>query len=144
MKKYFLYPQPPISEKFTFLVDDINENKTFGITTDFDKIEYNLKLIGKDFNQDLEIGINFMEKGITAVIDVGRYISVVGIKKDKSEGKIYFFDSTTKFTRNELIGQIEYLFSKTIAKKFIDIYDLMKDESTPFIDNVELLLAEES
>ena len=144
MKKYFLIPQPPVADKLTFLVDDLNENRTFGVTTDLDKIEYNLKLMGDDFNQDLEIGINFLEKGITEVIDLGRYIAVVGVKKDKTEGKIHFFDSTANFTRAELVAQMELLFSKNIAKKFINIYDIMVSESSPNFDNVELLVPLES
>ena len=144
MKKYFLVPQPPVADKLTFLVDDLNETRTFGVTTDLDKIEYNLKLMGDDFNQDLEIGINFLEKGITEVINLGRYIAVVGVKKDKTEGKIHFFDSTANFTRAELIAQMELLFSKNIAKKFINIYDIMVSESSPNFDNVELLVPLES
>jgi len=144
MKKYFLIPQPPVADKLTFLVDDLNETRTFGVTTDLDKIEYNLKLMGDDFNQDLEIGMNFLEKGITDVIDLGRYIAVVGIKKDKTEGKMHFFDSTADFTRKELIAQMELLFTKNIAKKFINIYDIMVSESSPNFDNVELLVPLES
>lgn len=144
MKKHFLIPQPPTSEKLTFLVDDLNETRTVGIATDLDKIEYNLKLIGDDFNQDLEIGINFLEKGITDVVDLGRYISVVAIKKDQTEGKMYFFDSTVDFSRDELIEQMEMLFNESIAKKFITIYDLMVLESSPSFDNVELLIPLES
>ena len=144
MKKHFLIPQPPIAEKLTFLVDDLNETRTVGIATDLDKIEYNLKLIGDDFNQDLEIGINFLEKGITDVVDLGRYISVVAIKKDQTEGKMYFFDSTVDFSRDELIEQMEMLFNESIANKFISIYDLMVSESSPSFDNVELLIPLES
>ncbi|NCQ11973.1 MAG: hypothetical protein GW809_07515 [Bacteroidetes bacterium] len=144
MKKYFLVPQPPLSNKLTFLVDDLNETRTVGIATDLDKIEYNLKLIGDDFNQDLEIGINFLEKGITDVVDLGRFISVVAIKKDRTKGKMYFFDSNINFSREELIEQMEMLFDENIAKKFITIYDLMVLESSPSFDNVELLIPLES
>ena len=144
MKKYFLIPQPPIAEKLTFLVDELSEPRTLGVTTDLDKIEYNLKLMGEDFNQDLEIGMNFLEKGITDVIDLGRYIAVVEIKKDKTEGRIHFFDSTANVTREEMIMQLDLLFTKNIVKKFIVIYDLMMSESSPNFDNVELLVPLES
>ena len=144
MKKYFLIPQPPISDKLTFLVDELTENRTFGVTNNLDKIEYNLKLMGEDFNQDIEIGLNFLEKGITEVIDLGRYIAVVGIKKDKTEGRIHFFDSNADFTREELIEQIELLFTENIAEKFINIYDIMVSESSQNFDNVELLVPLES
>ena len=144
MKKYLLIPQPPVSEKLTFLVDDINENRTLAKTTDLDKIEYNLNLIGEDFIQDLEIENSFLETGIRKVIDLGRYIAIVGIKKDKTEGEIVFFDSTTKFSRAELKSQVELLFSKSVAEKFIDIYDIMVSESSPNLDNVELFIPLES
>ena len=144
MKKYFLIPQPPVADKLYFLVDELSVPRTFGVTTDLDKIEYNLKLMGEDFNQDLEIGMNFLEKGITEVIDLGRYIAVVGIKKNKTEGKMHFFDTTADFTRAELIAQMELLFTKNIAKKFINIYDIMVSESSPKFDNVELLVPLES
>ena len=139
MKKFFLIPQPPISDKLTFLVDDLNETRTFGVTTDFDKIEYNLKLMGEEFSQELEIGINFNETGITDVIDLGRYIAVVAIRKDKKEGNIHFFDTTTNFSRQELFEQMQFLFSDNIAEKFIEIYDLMKSSSKN-LDCVELLV----
>ena len=143
MKKYFLVPQPPLTEKFNFLVDDLTDNKTLGFTYDIDKIKYNLKMMGDDFNHDLEIGINFLEKGITDVVDCGRYIAVVGIKKDRTEGKISFFDTTTSFTREELYGQIVALYDKSIANKFIDIYDLMISDEIPSFDNVELIIPDD-
>ncbi|TRX29914.1 hypothetical protein FNW52_20440 [Flavobacterium sp. ZT3R18] len=144
MKKYFLIPQPPISEKLTFLVDEMNDHKTFGVTDDWDKFEYNLNLIGKDFKQDLEIGLSFLEKGITEVIDLGRYIAVVELKKDKSKGEINFFDTTIDLSREELYNRINIRYSKNIAEIFINIYDLMRSGSSPSFDNVELFLPLES
>jgi len=143
MKKYFLIPQPPIAEKLTFLVDDINETKTFGVTEDWDKFEYNLNLIGNDFKQDLEIGLSFLEKGITEIIDLGRYIAVVELKKDKTKGRITFFDTTVSFTRTEVYNQIKSLFKESIADNFINIYDLMRSESSLSCDNVEIFLPTE-
>jgi len=146
MKKQFLIPQPPLADKLTFLVDDINESHTLGLTTDFDKIEYNLKLIDESFRQDLEIGLNFSETGITDVVDLGRYIAVIGIKKDQSTGKIYFFDTTVNFSRAELSEMLksDFKFSAGIIERFMVIYDLMKSESSPSFDNVELLRPLES
>ncbi|MGG5487122.1 hypothetical protein [Gaetbulibacter sp. PBL-D1] len=146
MKKQFLIPQPPLTDKLTFLVDDINESHTLGLTTDFDKIEYNLKLIDESFRQDLEIGLNFSETGIMDVLDIGRYIAVIGIKKYQSTGKIYFFDTTVNFSRKELSEMLkaDFKFSAGIIERFMVIYDLMKSESSPSFDNVELLRPLES
>tara|TARA_R110001606_G_scaffold362484_2_gene516257 strand:+ start:638 stop:1072 length:435 start_codon:yes stop_codon:yes gene_type:complete len=143
MKGTYLYPQPPIAEKYSFLVDQLDKNHCLGITTDWNKIEYNLKMMGANFNQRLEIGLSFLEKGITETIDVGRYIAVVGINKNKSEGIIRFFDSRLKIERNELYKEIELMYDKIIAKSFILLYDMLLSNSSSFKDNVELLLVVE-
>ena len=143
MKKYFLIPQPPITEKLNFLVDDINEEKTMAFTTDFDKIEYNLNLMGKDFREDVEIGMNLVNSGVIEIIDLGRYLSIVSLSKTKKEGSIYFFDVTTKMSRVEHFENVKKYFSENIAKKFIVDYDIMVSESSPSIDNVELIIPDD-
>lgn len=143
MKGPYLYPQPPIAEKYSFLVDKLDKSHCLGITTDWNKIEYNLKMMGTDFNQRLEIGLSFLEKGMNDTIDLGRYIAVVGINKNKSEGIIRFFDSKLKIERNELFTEIELLYDKIIAESFILLYDAMVSDSSSFLDNVELILIEE-
>jgi hypothetical protein len=141
MKKYFSIPQPPISEKLTFLVDEMNDHKTFGVTDDWDKFEYNLNLIGNDFKQDLEIGLSFSEKSIADVIDLGRYIAVVELKKDNSKGLMNFFDTTADISREEMYHKIKTLgFSDNITKECIKLYDLMRSGSSPSFDNVDLFL----
>jgi len=143
MKKYFLIPQPPITEKLNFLVDDINDEKTVAFTTDFDKIEYNLNLMGKDFREDVEIGMNLVNSGVIEIIDLGRYLSIVSLSKTKKEGSIYFFDVTTKMSRDEHFENIKNFFFENIAKKFIRDYDIMVSESSPSIDNVELIIPDD-
>lgn len=66
-------------EKLIFLVDDINDTKTFGITKDIHKINHNLNLTNKSFIEDFEIGMLFMDNGFMDVVDLGRYIAVVGL-----------------------------------------------------------------
>ena len=144
MKGKYLYPQPPIAEKYTFLVDQLDNTHSLGITSDWNKIEYNLKMMGTEFNQRLEIGLSFLEKGMNETIDLGRYIAVVGINKNKSEGIIRFFDSKLKIERNELFKEIEFIYDKVIAESFILLYDIMVSDSSSFLDNVELLLVADS
>jgi hypothetical protein len=125
-------------KKIIFLVDDINNSKSFGITKDIQKIKYNLNLINKSFVEDFEIAMLFMDNGFMDVVDLGRYIAVIGLNKSKTEGEIRFFDSTIDFSRDELIQQIQLIYDEIIAKKFINIYDLMILESSS--DCVELFL----
>ena len=144
MKKYFAIKQPPLAEKLTLLADELNESRAFGSTTDFDKIKYNLKLMGEDFTQDLEIGISFSEIGITEVIDLGKYIAIVEIKKDKTLAVMWFFDALFNFKRDEYFNLIKSQFNKTIAEKFIGYYDLILLGLSPFNESVELLVPTES
>jgi len=143
MKKYFLIPQPPITEKIIFLVDKLDKNSTFGFTEDLDKIEYNLNLIGTDFKENLEIAMSLNDNGITKVIDLGMFISILELKKDKSEQRMCFFDIRSKSSITEKLAIIEDMYNIDISEKFNNTYDLIMSESSPDLDSVELLIPEE-
>jgi len=70
MKKYYIIEQPPISDKYTFLVDNISNKVNYGLTTDIEKINYTIKVIGENFNIDVKIGLLISQsKGSTFVFD---------------------------------------------------------------------------
>lgn len=146
MEMYSHIPQPPKSRKFHFLVDDINETKTLAQTFNLEKIEYNFRLIDQSFRQDFEIAHAFSSSGSKDVLDIGRYIVVVSLRKDKKEGTMTFFDSSTNFTRKEIEQQLRFLFkySDFIIDRFLTIYDLMSEGEVPFRDLAELIIPTES
>ena len=140
MKKYFKISQPPLTAKYTFLVDDINEMRNWGMTTDIDKIEYNRDLLGDDFNIDIKIKLLLTKKGGgTFVIPIGRYITVFEIREDENEGRMTFFDFTFGATREELQIMLEIGYSETIVNEWLKCYDLMSLEFTSSSDTVVLL-----
>jgi hypothetical protein len=140
MKKFFLIEQPPISEKYRMLVDKLTEVKNFGNTNDIDKIEYNLNIIGKDFSDRVDIHNLFTDKGITAVFPLGTYIVVLEMKKDKTKGKMSFFDFDNIADISKVRGLLEMEFSEYIISEWFRIYYLLESEFSEEEDLVELIV----
>lgn len=143
MKKHFLIPQPPATKKYTFLVDDINHLKNWGLATDLDKIEYNRRLLGEDFNIDLKVKLLFTDKGSTTVLPIGRFITVIQTRADENAGRMMFLDFDVRLTREEIRDNLTKTFSVNIADKWLEFYDLMRLEFTHDDDNVLLLKPDE-
>lgn len=144
MKKYFLVPQPPATDKYTFLVDDISNKKNWGKTTDIDKIEFNRRLLGEEINIDINVKLLFTEQGSTTVFPLGRFITVLQISKDESKGAMTFLDFDTKATRNELREMIGKQFSDNIINEWLKVYDILVLEFKPEDDCVRIEKPDES
>ena len=138
MKKYFLIPQPPITEKFTFLVDDISEKKNWGLTIDADKIAFNRKLLGENFNIDLKVNLLMTEKGIAKIFTLGNFITVLEMREDQKEARMTFFDCVMNMPKDELKYMIGEVFSKNIVEEWIKFYDLLNLDFLEENDLVEL------
>ncbi|MGE0079621.1 MAG: hypothetical protein AB7S48_17300 [Bacteroidales bacterium] len=138
MKKHYLVQQPPLTEKYTFLVDNISNNKNWGRTTDIDKIEYNRNLLGDDLNIDIKINLLFTEKGLTTVIPLGRFITIIQIREDENEGAMTFFDFDIEHPIEELKELISKTFSENITKEWIKVYETLKSEFKDEDDIVRL------
>ena len=77
-----------IGYKLTLLIDDTNEDNTFGFTESVEKVTYNLKKINETFKyKDIDNRLENSETGLTTLFPVGRYIAIVELKKDKSKIK---------------------------------------------------------
>jgi hypothetical protein len=139
MKKRFLIEQPPISNKYKLIVDKLTPNENFGYTNDIDKIEYNLDIIGKDFNERFDIHNLFSNKGTTCVIDVGRFIVILGKNKNKSKGKMSFFDFKKLGSISEIRSFLEMEFSERIIEEWFKVYYLLVSEFEESEDLVELI-----
>ena len=92
MNKYYLIPQPPIVKYYSFPVDNISEKSNWGRTIDLEKIDYNFKLPGNDFKIETEIYKALSEKGLTRVMPIGRFITIIGVRKDEKDASTTFFD----------------------------------------------------
>jgi len=138
MKKYHFINQPPIVKKFTLLVDDITESENWGTTIDLEKIEYNRQIFGEDIDIDVQIRQCLTEEGTTAVFPFGRFITIFQIRKDSKKGQMTFFDFQTDFTRKELEGLLQPLYSENIVKAWFKAYDVLVENFTELNDLVGL------
>jgi hypothetical protein len=145
MKKHFLISQPPLTEKYSFLVDDINQFGNWGVATDIDKIEYNRNLLDDDFNIDIKIKMLFTQKGMTFVVPIGRFITIVKIRADEKEGSMTFLDFDTGYSRGAMEVILEEAgYSVSIVNDWLKYYDFMLSEFSAEQDNVVLLKPDES
>ena len=140
MEKQFLVPQPPLTDKYRLLVDDISDNETFGTATDINKIKYNIKLLGDNFNMDLTIKNMFTKEGITGVFPIGRFIAILQLKKDETEGRMTFFDFDIDITLVKPI--ISAMYSENVVKEWTKVQDLLLLELSDEDDLFELFRPE--
>lgn len=138
MEKHFIVPQPPISEKYRLLVDDMSDKRNFGFTYDINKIRYNKKIFGEEFNMDLAIKNMFTDEGITSVFPVGCFITVLQLKKDETEGKMTFFDFNIETEKTEIRSNLHGIFSQKIVNAWFHVYDILHSEFSKEDDIYEL------
>ena len=143
MKPYFLIEQPPLSEKFRLVVSELTETKNFGFTSNIDKIEYNLNILGTEFKDKFDLHNLFSEDGLTSVFQLGKFISVLERNKAKTKGKMTFFDFMNIGETSEgLKDLLKIQFSENIINEWFRIYYLMSsefDESDDIFELIEIL-----
>ena len=139
MEKHFLVLQPPFAEKYSFLVDDISNKSNWGSTTDIDKINYNRKLLGEDFNIDIKVNLLLSEKGGTSVLPLGRFITIIQLREDENMGRMTFFDFDTSGSKTEIEQMLKTAYSENIVDAWFKVYDILKKEFQEEDDNVALL-----
>lgn len=143
MKKEYLVLQPPFAEKYTFLVDDMDKNSMCGVTTDIEKVSYNLRLLGTDFNLNREIQTALSDKGISFVYPIGRFVTIIKIRKDEKEGNMMFCDFEAGESIDSIRDMIKKSFSENIFNKWVELQDIMLEEKDFIVDNVILSLTDE-
>lgn len=136
--------QPPVSNKYRLLVDDINETETFAITLDTSKVWYNRKIIGEQLSIRIEIHTALSDKGTTIVIPIGRYITIWQISKNETTQRIWFFDHANRLPLKDTFGQkYPNYFSDNVYSEYDKIQQAFKEEFTEDDDIVELVLVKE-
>lgn len=145
MKKHYVVPQPPLTDYFTLLVDDLNETETFGYTTEIEKCEYNrdvMEAMGMELNFKVQMQTALAEKGITIVTPLGRFIVIIKISRDETKQEMFFFDGFSKVNFREQ-NAITKNFSENIVDKFEASQVNLKSFFTDEHDIIELLVPEE-
>ena len=140
MKKKFILEQPPFANKFKLLVDESIDFGKVGFTTDLDKIEYNLELISKEFKESVDLHNLFTDKGITAIFPVGKYITILELKKDKTKGIMALCDFKRFENISETRNILEKEYSENIIKEWFKVYYILTSEFSEDEDLFELFV----
>jgi predicted aldo/keto reductase-like oxidoreductase len=139
MKENFIIPQPPFTDKYKMIVDEISEKRNFGITKSINNIEYNLNLLGSEFIDKFDLHNLFTDAGLTTVFQLGRFITILERNKEKTEGKMTFFDFDVDSDVSSIRSILEKGYSESIIKEWFRIYYLISSEFSESDDLVELV-----
>jgi hypothetical protein len=125
-----------IGDTVVCLVDDINDQLTFGFTDSIKKIKYNLTLLEKVFEKiEYEESLKRSKQGLTTLFPFGRYIVILMISKNKLHMKMFFFDFRIDY---KLINESFNLFSENIKLQFKKIKYYMEEFFNESFDKVVL------
>jgi hypothetical protein len=144
MKKYFLIPQPPLTRQVSFLVDDISHKSNWGRTTDSDKVEYNFNLIDINFKLDLELQTAFVKKGLSKVLPLGRFITIITANKEFTNVDMTFFDFDIPADKAELSNKLLELYTENIVISWFETQRFLESNFSDKYDTVALLKPNES
>ena len=105
------------------LVDDVNDNFFFGYTKSIKKVSYNLALLNNYIKKEyLNTQLSNTNTGLTILFPLGRYITILKIKKDESEMSMMFLD----FTIDD--NNIDMAFKDDMSDNFISHFKHIKHE----------------
>lgn len=109
-------------EKIILLVDDVNNSHSYGFTKSLEKVTYNLDLL-KDYldKDELDRSLAKSKEGLTSLFPIGRYISILKIKNDKSIMMMYFFDF-----RKIAYQAVDHVFKDTFSENVITQFKSIK------------------
>lgn len=143
MTNFDFIGQPPISDKFNFLVDGLLPNKKYGETTDIEKIEYNLDILGNGIKLDTEIHTSLLtKKSLATIIPIGRYITILLLDKERKFGRMVFIEFDINKDINELKQILFDEYDTNIANEWLLVYEKYKHHYSDKDDNSELILLE--
>ena len=142
MEKTFLIEQPPISKKYRLLIDDSSENRGICFTTDVDKVNYNLKILGVDLSLDTQIHNALSKDGITSIFSLGRYVAILRIKKDETVKEFWFVDFELDIDFEEVNKTtLNGYFSDELIKNFNELREKLRASFSEEYDMIELVFS---
>ncbi len=124
-----------VGSQLVMLVDDVNESLSYGFTDSVKKVTYNLSLI----EHILRVGktdeaLAKSKNGLTTLLPLGRYITVLQMSKDKKTMRMIFLDYMIDYHGIDLA--FNNLFSKELINSFKNIKYQMEEHQDQWIDNV--------
>ena len=91
--------------KYIFMVEKINNRKTFAFTSSSYIIDYNIRLLKSSKSQSV-LAIDFDAQDKVHFLNFGRYIIVMRYGKDDQDREMYFIDFNLKETSILLMNEI--------------------------------------
>tara|TARA_R110002050_G_C8626208_1_gene487943 strand:+ start:52 stop:501 length:450 start_codon:yes stop_codon:yes gene_type:complete len=128
--------------KYRLFVDKISDEKNFGTTTSYDKIMYNLKLLPEEAQFDIESKLPLFNIGTTIIRPMGRFITVISLKKDERNGSMTFYDFDVDAERMGLKQLLLQIHTQKIVTDFFQVSDFLLENFTQEDDLFELSLLE--
>lgn len=115
-----------IGAKLIILVDDVNDNHSFGFTDSIPKVSYNMKMLDKSLrNANLEERLANSKDGLTTLFPLGRYIVILKLKKDRSAMSMFLFDFRAEYSA--INKNFKGVFSENIITQFKSIKYQMEE-----------------
>ena len=113
--------------KLVLLADELNCDQTFGVTKSILKIRRNLHVIGFDLNNEFEKELANANHELICIWQLGRYISVINVKKDKKQGVMLFFEfkKDNYAFRQFALQMLDSLFCERVSVAFEKHYEEM-------------------
>jgi hypothetical protein len=136
MATRFIVPQPPLNDKYQLLVEEISVSGDWGMTTDIDMINYNLKLLEVEFGMSIQKDLPTSTKGISGVVPIGKFITIIQIKKDDSDARMAFYDFSVELEK--VFEPLKETFSENVVTRWMELYHSMKTNFSEAEDRVEL------
>jgi hypothetical protein len=126
--------------KLVLLADELNFDQTFGVTKSILKIRRNLHVIGFDLNNEFEKELANANHELICIWQLGRYISVINVKKDKKQGVMLFFEfiKGNYAFRQFALQMLASLFCDKVSMAFERHYEEMSSGFSADDDIVEL------
>lgn len=123
--------------KLIMLVDDVDENGIFGFVDSINKVEYNLRLLGRLIDKSrIEKDLMDTTGVLIYVLPIGRFIVMLEISKDKKTKRMMFFDYRIDY--KGIDSTIGSHYSKSLINQFKSIKYQMEEHDDEWADVVEI------
>jgi len=115
-----------IGTQLIVLVDDVNDNQSFGFTDSIPKVSCTMKMLNKFLrNANLEERLANSKDGLTTLFPLGRYIVILKLKKDRSAMSMFLFDFRAEYSA--INKNFKGVFSENVITQFKSIKYQMEE-----------------
>jgi len=127
-------------EKLILLVDEINSDKSFGITRSFVKVKRNIQFLGFEIRHEFEKELLRTSKSLICIWELGRFLTLVHVSSNREHGMMLFFENSRKaepllHEAADILGRV---FPDEVVDNFKKHYEEMRGSFSEEDNVVEL------